>query len=121
MIERGEKLGLALEAREPIRIKCDRGGENLERDAAIQQGVASAIDFTHSAGAKRGLNFVSAEATTWCQPHRESPTIMHLRRRAGPPSDRRRVSSPHTRALVGERPAMDAPGAPESIEGASRP
>ena len=56
MVERGEDLRLALEAREPLGIARERVGQNLQRDVAVELGVAGPIDLAHPAGADRRQN-----------------------------------------------------------------
>ena len=62
MIERGEDLRFALEAREPLLIEGEAVGQDLERDVALERRVARAIDLAHTARAERGQNFVRAES-----------------------------------------------------------
>ena len=50
MIERGEHLRLALEAREAIGIGGERLGQDLDRDVAPELRVARAVDLAHPAG-----------------------------------------------------------------------
>ena len=61
MIERRERLRFAREAREPVGIGRERLGQHLQRDVAIEFGVAGAIDLTHSAFADQRGDFVDAE------------------------------------------------------------
>jgi hypothetical protein len=61
VIQRREQLRLALEAREPLRIACDRLRQDFDRDVAIQRRIARAIDFAHPAGANRTDDLVRAE------------------------------------------------------------
>ena len=48
MVQRGEHLGLTLEAGQPVRVGGERLGENLERHVAVELGVAGLIDLTSS-------------------------------------------------------------------------
>ena len=43
----------ALESQAELRVGCEVGAEHLYRDVAFQARVASAVDVTHAAGAKR--------------------------------------------------------------------
>ena len=52
MIERGEHLRFALEPREPSGIARERLRQDLDRDLAIELGVARAVDLAHAAGAE---------------------------------------------------------------------
>ncbi len=61
MVERGEGLGLALEAREALGIARHVGGQHLERDVASELRVGRAIDLAHSAGADGGGDAVVGE------------------------------------------------------------
>ncbi len=51
MIEGRERDRLALESRQAIGIGGNRIGQDLERDIAVQFGIAGAIHLAHSAGA----------------------------------------------------------------------
>ena len=62
MIERGQDLRFALEAREPLGIRRKRVGQDLQRDVALQAGVARAVDLTHAAGAKDCADLIDSEA-----------------------------------------------------------
>ena len=44
-------------------------GQDLDRDLAIELGVAGAIDLAHPAGAERGENLVGAEARAGREGH----------------------------------------------------
>ena len=57
MVQRGEHLRFALEAREAIRIARERVGQDLQRDVAIQLRIARAIHLAHAAGAKGRRGF----------------------------------------------------------------
>src|SRR5262245_1972823 len=69
MIERGQDLGFTLESGESISIECELGWEDLQRDVAIQFGIAGAIDLAHAAGAEGGLNLVRPELRASGQTH----------------------------------------------------
>ena len=60
--ERREQLGLALEAREPLGILRELGGQRLDGDVAAEARVARAIDLAHAARAERRDDFVGAES-----------------------------------------------------------
>jgi hypothetical protein len=61
MIERGEHLRLALQAREPFRIVRKALGQDLQRHLALQPRVARPIHFTHAADAELRNDFVRAD------------------------------------------------------------
>ena len=61
MVERGEQLGFALEAREPVAIEGEEFGQDFQRDVAIELRVARAIDLAHPACAEPGQNLVAAD------------------------------------------------------------
>jgi hypothetical protein len=63
VVQAGDRLRLALEARAALWIGTDFTPENLERDAAVQASVARLVDFAHSAGADEGLDLVGTEAS----------------------------------------------------------
>ena len=62
MIERREKLRLALEARDALGIDARSLQHDLDRDVAPELRVARAIDLAHPAGPKQGQNFIRAKA-----------------------------------------------------------
>jgi hypothetical protein len=62
MVQRGENLRLAFEAREPVAIKSEELGEDLQCDGAIELRVMRAIDLAHAARADGSKNLVRAEA-----------------------------------------------------------
>ncbi len=53
MIERRQRLRLALETRQPLGIAGQRRRQRLQRHVAAQRRVARAIDLAHPAGAER--------------------------------------------------------------------
>jgi hypothetical protein len=61
MIQRGERLGFALEAREAIVVSGKGVGEGLDRDLTAKRRVLRAIDLPHAAFANRRGDFVDAE------------------------------------------------------------
>ena len=54
MIQRGERLRFALEARQAVGVGRERLGQDLDRDVAIELRVARAIDLAHAACADSG-------------------------------------------------------------------
>ena len=64
MIEGGERLRFALEAREPVGVVREGLGQNLDRDLTIQLRVARAVHLAHAAFADAGDNFVDTETGT---------------------------------------------------------
>ena len=61
MIERGQHLGLALEACEAFGVVSNRCGQQLQRDVAPEPGIACAIDLAHAASAEQRDDLVRAE------------------------------------------------------------
>jgi hypothetical protein len=57
MVQRGENLSFAFEAGEPVRIEGEHLWQNLERDVAIEFGVARAIDLSHAPRTDSGEDF----------------------------------------------------------------
>jgi hypothetical protein len=51
MVERGQGLGLAVEACQAIAVACERVGQNLDRHLPPEVHVGRAVDFAHSARA----------------------------------------------------------------------
>jgi hypothetical protein len=52
MIELGNRAGFAVEPFAELRIRCECGRKNLDRDGAIEARVAGFVDLAHSAAAK---------------------------------------------------------------------
>ena len=69
MVQRGEHLGLALEAGQPLGVGGERLGEHLERHVPVERGVAGLPDFPHAAFADLGGDLVDADAGTWSEGH----------------------------------------------------
>ena len=69
MVQRGEDLGFALEARQPFLIGSEGRGKDLDRNAALQPGIARAVDLAHSAGAEQRVDVVDADAGAWGERH----------------------------------------------------
>ena len=69
MAERRDDAGFALEAREGLRVRGEPLGEHLDRDVALQPGVARAIHLAHPAGADRGDHFVGTEPSAGREGH----------------------------------------------------
>jgi len=58
-----------LQAGDAIGILRECGGQDLDRDVALQARVAGAIDLAHSAGAEHRFDFVRAEARSALEGH----------------------------------------------------
>jgi hypothetical protein len=58
MIEPGDDFRFALEALEANRIGSEIGGKHLDRDVAIEPGIARAIHFTHATFAEQAGDLV---------------------------------------------------------------
>ena len=72
MRQRGDRLGLALEARERGRIGGQVRRQDLDRDLAIERRVARAVDLAHAARAERGDDLVLSERCAAGEAHREA-------------------------------------------------
>jgi hypothetical protein len=70
MAERRQHFRLALEAGQPFGIVCERLGQHLDGDMAIELGVACAVDLAHSACTDGSLNLVRADAGAGRETHR---------------------------------------------------
>ena len=57
-----DRARFAIEAFAELRIGGEHGWEHLDRDGAIQAGVACLVDLAHPAGAQRRFNLVGTEA-----------------------------------------------------------
>jgi hypothetical protein len=62
VVQRGQGLGLTLEASEAIDIMREGCGQDFYRDVAVQFRIARAKDLPHPAFADLGGDFVNAEA-----------------------------------------------------------
>ena len=62
MIQRRERFRFARESRQTVGVVRERVGQDLDRDVAVQLGVASAKDLPHAPFADRRDDFVDAEA-----------------------------------------------------------
>ena len=69
VVERSERLRLAREACEAIGIAGEQIRQHLDRDVAIQLGVARAIHLAHAACAERTSNLVRPQAHAWREVH----------------------------------------------------
>ena len=58
MIQRRQHVRFALEAGQTFGIARERVGQDLERDVALQLGVARAIHLAHPARPERRENFI---------------------------------------------------------------
>ena len=61
MIQRGNGAGFALETLLEFGIVGEMSRENLDSYSAIEARVFRPVDFSHTAGAERGLNFVRSK------------------------------------------------------------
>ena len=61
MVERGDRLRLALEALAALVVLREADGKDLDGDAAVEAGVLPAPDLAHAAGADRRLKLVRPE------------------------------------------------------------
>ena len=61
MIQGGEHSGFSLEAGDAIWIGRERLGKHLERNVAVERGVAGAIHFAHTASPERVAHLVRAD------------------------------------------------------------
>ena len=69
MIQRSQRLGLTLEARQPLGVRGKCFGQDLDGDLSSEVGVGGLIDFAHPAHADLGGNFVRAESGAGGQRH----------------------------------------------------
>src|ERR1700675_4737407 len=70
MVQRGNGPGLALHALFEFRRRRKMRSENLNRYRAIQTGIQRTVNFPHSAGAQRRLDFIGAEFRARGEGHR---------------------------------------------------
>ena len=62
VVERRQHLRLAREACDAIGIEGKGVGNDLQRDVAIQLGIARTIPLAHAAGTEGGKDFIRAES-----------------------------------------------------------
>ena len=62
VIQRGEELRLAPEARDAFRIVAEAIRHEFDRDVPSKLRVVGTIDFAHPAAAERRDDFIGAEA-----------------------------------------------------------
>src|SRR5262249_49081342 len=65
VIECGQQVRLAFEARDAFSIGGEEARKNLDGDVAPKPRVVGAIDLAHSARAEQAADFVRSEAGTW--------------------------------------------------------
>ena len=61
MVQRRERLRLAFKTCQAFGVRCERVGQDLDRDLTAQRRVRRSIHFTHAADADAGDDFVHAE------------------------------------------------------------
>src|SRR6185369_6560858 len=70
MVQRGDGLGLALEARAQVGAMRELRRKDFDRYAAVEARVTCAIDLAHSARPERRNDLVWTEARSWGDWHR---------------------------------------------------
>ena len=65
MVQRDEDFGFPLEAGQPIGVRRERLGQDLERHVPVELRVARAVDLAHAAFADLGGDGVGAEGGAW--------------------------------------------------------
>ena len=88
MIERRQHACLALESREPIGVRREDAGQDLDRDVASEPRIVCAVHLAHSAGAKRRHDVVVADSIAGGQAGRRTswPDRLRWTRRAVRPA-----------------------------------
>jgi hypothetical protein len=86
----GARLALEPQPRPP---RACTSRKNLDRNDAVQTGIASLVDFTHSAGADPGDDFVRAETSAGRKGHELFRTAVIVRRCSFARSQARRFPS----------------------------
>ena len=69
VVERGEQVRLAPEAREALFVPRELGRQHLDRDLAVELGVARAEHFAHPPGAEGGGDLVGPETLAGGEAH----------------------------------------------------
>ena len=65
MIQRGQHLRFALEARHVLLVIREGRGQHLDGDVAIELGVVRAVHLAHAAGAEGCHDLVGPELVAW--------------------------------------------------------
>jgi len=68
-LSEASNLRFAMEAREAIRIGCERRQQDLQRNVAIELRIPRPIYLAHAAGANRGNDFVRPESDAGTERH----------------------------------------------------
>ena len=69
MVQRGERLRLTLESRQPVGLMGKAVGQRLDGDLASKVGIERAINLTHPALADLGDDFVGPDASARYEGH----------------------------------------------------
>ena len=69
MIEAGDGFGFSFKALLANRITRKLLRKNLDRNGAIQTGIAGAVDFAHPASAEGGTDFIGSEKCSRSEGH----------------------------------------------------
>jgi len=69
VVQRSERTGLALKARQSIAVLCEGFGQHLDRDIALKSPVSGAIHFPHAADSDLDGDFIGAESRPRGQGH----------------------------------------------------
>jgi hypothetical protein len=69
VVERGERLGFALEAPQPLLVVRELVGQDLDRHLALEPRVLGAVDLAHSAGAEGAEDLVEGEGLAGGERH----------------------------------------------------
>jgi hypothetical protein len=81
VIQRREHARLALEARQPVTIAGDRGGQDLDCNLPLEPRVERAIHLAHAARAKGAADLIRAELLARTQHLRGAVIAVGLVRR----------------------------------------
>src|SRR5262249_4291721 len=73
VVERGEELRLAAEARDAVAVLEGGGGKHVDRDAAVRPRVGRGEAPAPPAGAERSHDLVRADAPAGSERHRRPP------------------------------------------------
>ena len=69
MIQCREQLGFAMKPGEPLGVSGKAVRQDLDRDVALQPGIACAIHLAHAARSQQVQNLVRAESGARVQSH----------------------------------------------------
>src|SRR5205823_12457418 len=85
VIEAGDDARLAVETLAHVLVEREVALEDLDRDDAIEPGVAGAVDLAHTSGAQEAQDLVGAYRAACFKAHGRRESTTSARARSGSP------------------------------------